>query len=263
MPPENVLLLAENISAGYEKLKILDDVSFTVGSGQLLALIGRNGAGKSTLFNVIAGITDKWEGRVVINQLDITNRTSHFIYQHGISYMPQGGRIFNQLTVLENLLFNVKGNTIRKQNIVAVIEKVIAQHAPVLWEHFRNRILPRMNRNAGCLSGGERQAVSLIRTIINDSPVYFFDEPTSGLSLPVMTELQKLLHEKSKAGCAIVFIEQKINWSLSMCNKVMVMQRGRLVYTGEPDYLLNNETVLSGLLGAVPENQPNNKILHI
>lgn len=248
MPPDKVLHTV-NVSAGFEKLQILHDISLSLSKGEKVALIGRNGAGKSTLFNVIVGIVPQWTGKVFLNNLDITTKPVNYIYDNGISLMPQGGRIFPHLTIYENLVFNPKNKELTRKNIGMKIESILFENAPKMWEHSQKRILPRLDKNAGSLSGGERQILSIIRTFINDYHVLLLDEPTIGLALPMIFELKNLMCSKAQSGSGILFIEQKIKWSLNNCNRVYVMQRGKIVYEGYPKLLLENEELLSQYMG--------------
>jgi branched-chain amino acid transport system ATP-binding protein len=243
------LLSIENLSSGYDKLQILHDISIPIQKGEIVALIGRNGAGKSTLFNNIMGINKKWSGKVLLNDIDISDKDSSYIFKNGISYLPQGGKIFPQLTIFENLIFNSGYRVFTKKNIEVEIEKLLSTNAPKMWEHTHKRLLPNLDSNAGKLSGGERQLLSIIRTFMNKKPLFLLDEPTIGLSLPLIAELENLLKAESISNSGILFIEQKVRWSLKICDKVYIMQRGKIAYEGSPKPILTDEALLSKLMG--------------
>lgn len=252
MNPDKLLSI-ENLSSGYDKLQILHDVSIPVQKREIIALIGRNGAGKSTLFNNIMGINTKWSGKVSLNDINISNKNSRYIFKNGISYLPQGGKIFPQLTIFENLIFNSEFNTFTKKNIGLFIEHLLSANAPKMWEHTNRRFLSNLGFNAGRLSGGERQLLAIIRTFINKKPLYLLDEPTIGLSLPLISELETLMRIETNNNSGILFIEQKVRWSLKICDRVYIMQRGKIVYEGNPQPILADEKLLSELMGLGPQ----------
>lgn len=243
------VLIAENISSGYNKRQILYDVSVSLNKGEIIAVIGRNGAGKSTLFNNIMEIVPKWSGKILLDGMDVTNKPSSFINANGISYMPQGPLIFPQLSIFENLIFNVGDKSVTRINIDSRIEQLLSKTAPNMWQIMKKRILPRLDLVAGSLSGGERQILCIIRTLINNKIVLLLDEPTIGIAAPLMVELKDLLNENVKKNCGVLFIEQKVIWSLKLCHRVYIMQRGEIVYEGDPKPLLENEKLLSNCMG--------------
>ncbi len=246
------ILKIENLSVGFGKKLVLDGLNMNINSGEIVAILGRNGSGKSTLLNTIMSIVPSWEGEIVFDHKTLSSQGTNSIIKSGLSFMPQGARIFPELSIYQNLVINDLKRQINNINIEEKVEAILAKIAPNIWDIARKRILGNLHEVAGMLSGGERQILCIIRSLLTEPKILLLDEPTIGLSPTLMLELRSLVSTKvqsSNSRLSVLFVEQKVKWALSWCQRVYILQRGKIVYADEPEMLLKDEKSLMGYLG--------------
>jgi len=215
------MLEVEDLHAYYGKSHILQGVSFRVGSGEIVSLLGRNGAGRSTTIRTIMGHVAPC-GAIIFKGERIDGRTPHEIARKGLGYVPEDREIFPALTVRENLLLGMKrGAPARRWSM----DDVFALF-PLLRE--------RADVAGGSLSGGEQQLLSICRTLMGDPDLIMVDEPTEGLAPKMVEVVRDLLTRIAERGVAILLIEQKLTIALDISHRLYVMGHGRIVFEGTP-----------------------------
>ncbi|MDK1389870.1 ABC transporter ATP-binding protein [Sinorhizobium sp. 8-89] len=228
-------LEVENLSAGYGPTRVLEGISFSVPAGARLAVLGRNGMGKTTLLATLAGQTRRYEGRIRIGETDVTALPSASRALSGLGFVPQARCVFPTLTVEENLFVGLKGRA-----------KSALQEAYDMFPRLHER-----RRNLGSqLSGGEQQMLSTARSILGRPSVLLLDEPLEGLAPVICEELMKVFAKLAGTGdMTILLVEQRIQSALDFANHVIVLERGRLAWTGTPDELAKDHAAVERLLG--------------
>lgn len=225
------------VQAHYGDSHILHGVSFAVGQGQLLALLGRNGAGKSTSINAIAGLQVRRGGSIRLLGRDIAGCTPEQIALAGLGLVPQGRRIFASLTVRENLEIGMrKGAGAGGWDLARVYQRF-------------PRLRERQGQGAGSLSGGEQQLLAIARALLTNPAVLLLDEPSEGLSPHIVSEVQQVIHELKAEGLSIVLVEQNIRFALEVADTVAILNTGRVVYHGGSAQLRADPSVLETHIG--------------
>jgi len=228
-----MILKADIPEAGYGQKIVLKNITLEVGEGNIVTLIGPNGAGKSTLLKVIIGVLKIPRGHVSFNGTNITNRNPEQNVQCGISLVPQGNRVFDELTVQENLEI---GGYILKNKAV-VVERI----EPVLG--LFPDLKERLKQNAGKLSGGEKQQLALARALMLKPKILLMDEPSLGLSPKLVTQAFETIQEiNRKLETTILIVEQKVREVIKIANYVYALRMGEIVFSGSP-VGLNSETL--------------------
>ncbi len=228
-------LKVEKLSAGYGPTRVLEGISFSVPTGARLAVLGRNGMGKTTLLATLAGQTRRYDGRILIGQTDVTALPSASRALKGLGFVPQARCVFPTLTVEENLFVGLKG---RPRSAL----KEAYDMFPRLYERRKNL--------GSQLSGGEQQMLSTARSILGRPSVLLLDEPLEGLAPVICEELMKAFVELAKTGdMTILLVEQRIQSALDFADHVIVLERGRLAWSGTPDELSKDHTAVERLLG--------------
>jgi branched-chain amino acid transport system ATP-binding protein len=219
----NPFLDVANLVAGYGKKPVIDGVSLSVGAGEIVALIGHNGAGKSTLLKAVFGIIPIWSGEVHFNGALWPKPTPRGLLHAGIAYVPQGNRVFTDLTVRENL--EIGGVTLpNKQSLKDGIERVFT-----LFPMLRDRLQQR----AGTLSGGEKQMLSLANALVLSPKMLLLDEPSLGLASPLVSQALKRIKEINQDfGVTVLIVEQKVREVLRIADRVVVLRTGRVSFDG-------------------------------
>lgn len=230
------MLQVNDIHTYYGDSHILQGVSLHVGQGELVCLLGRNGAGKTTTIRSIIGFTPPRQGHIVFREQDITHLTSDRIARSGIGLVPQGRRIFPDLTVRENLLLAA-----RKKNHSGWDLTALYQQMPRLRERERH--------HGDQLSGGEQQMVAIGRALMSNPDLLLMDEPTEGLAPLIVREIARLLVELKAKRQSIFLVEQSLPLALELADRVYVMSKGRIVFEGTPETLSGNEEVKKQYLG--------------
>jgi branched-chain amino acid transport system ATP-binding protein len=228
-------LKVEQLNTYYGKSHILHDVSLAVGKGELVALLGLNGAGKSTTLRSILGLTRPRGGEITFNGQSIVGWSPYRIARLGVGYVPEGRRMFPQLSVLENLQLAENGRT-GEWSIARVLE-----HLPKLKELERRR--------AGRLSGGEQEMLAIGRALVSNPDLMLVDEPSQGLAPMIVEDVYRILAELKGRGVAIVLVEQNALLALKIADRAFVMDAGRIVHEGEASALLQDRKRIAELMG--------------
>ncbi len=230
-----MFLKVEKLNTYYGKSHILHDVSLAVGKGELVALLGLNGAGKTTTLRSILGLTRPRNGEITFNGAAIAGRSPYRIARLGVGYVPEGRRMFAQLSVLENLQLAENGRS-GEWSIARVLE-----HLPKLRE--------LAGRKAGRLSGGEQEMLAIGRALVSNPDLMLVDEPSQGLAPMIVEDVYRILAELKARGVAIVLVEQNALLALKIADRAYVMDAGRIVYQGEAATLLADRKRIADLMG--------------
>jgi branched-chain amino acid transport system ATP-binding protein len=237
---EEPILKVNNIDVYYSTLQALWDISFTVNKGEVVAIIGSNGSGKSTLLNTISGILHPARGKIEFEGREISNRDPFQIVSLGICQVPEGGRTFPNMTVLDNLVigsYNSQARSLKEQNL-----KIVYEHFPRLEE--------RKNQLAKTLSGGERQMLAIGRGLMSNPKLMLFDEMSLGLSPIMVNELYKALREIRSRGITVILVEQNVRRSLKEAERAYIIEAGHIVLSGLAQELKGEEKVKKAYFGA-------------
>ena len=226
-----VILSAESITAGYGEVDILHRVDLQVKRGEIVSIIGPNGAGKSTLLKTIFGLLNPREGRIILNNDDITGLRPDVIVRKGISYVPQVDNVFPSMTIQENLEM---GAFIRADDFSHRLSEVYGLF-PILEERKKQKV--------GQLSGGQRQMVAMGRALMLDPQILLLDEPSAGLAPLLVSHIFEKIEEINGTGVAIVIVEQNAREALKMSHRGYVLAMGKNELEGEGQALLENEEV--------------------
>jgi len=230
------MLTVDNIHTYYGDSHILQGVSLRVEPGQVICILGRNGAGKTTTIRSIIGFTPPRVGKIVFKERDITRISSDRIARTGIGLVPQGRRIFPDLTVRENLTL-----TARKKNDDGWdLERLYADMP---------RLREREHHRGNQLSGGEQQMVAIGRALMSNPELLLMDEPTEGLAPLMVREIARLLVELKQKHQSILLVEQSLPLALEIADRIYVMSKGRIVFEGTPQALFENDDVKKQYLG--------------
>jgi branched-chain amino acid transport system ATP-binding protein len=226
-------LVLDDVCAGYGVTPVLFDVSLAVGHGETVAVVGRNGSGRSTLLKAIAGRTRR-HGRIALGGVETIELAPFEVARTGIAYVPESREIFGHLTVEENLILGER------------------RHGPrgIAWSLAKSyELFPRLAERklvpAGVLSGGEQQMLALARALMSEPRLLLIDEPTEGLSPPMVRLVADTLASLGRSGVSILLVEQKLDIALELARRVYVMGRGKIVFEGSPEDLRADHEVRS------------------
>ena len=233
------LLEINNLEVHYGVIQALKGISFEVNEGEIIALIGANGAGKTTTLHTISGILQASSGNIIYDGKDITKVQAHKIVNLGISQVPEGRRVFAQLSVLENLKL---GAFIRKD------KDGIEEDLRNIYERFP-RLEERKNQLAGTLSGGEQQMLAMGRALMSRPRIILMDEPSMGLSPIYVSEIFDIIKTINKDGTTVLLVEQNAKKALSIADRAYVLETGMIALSGDAKDLMNNDTVKKAYLG--------------
>lgn len=235
------LLTVDQVDAGYGNLHVLKKVSFDVARGEIVTLIGSNGAGKSTVLNTLCGVVPARAGKIRFKGEDITRQPVHCIAALGMAHVPEGRKLFTDMTILENLEI---GAYLRrdKAGIREDIEKAY-ERFPILYT--------RRNTRAGSLSGGEQQMCAIARGMMARPAILLLDEPSLGLSPKLVLQIFDIIQEINQAGTTVLLVEQNAHMALSIAHRGYVIATGEVTLSGTGGELLGNETVKKLYLGEI------------
>ena len=233
------MLRVENIEVYYGMIHAIKGVSFEVNEGEVIALIGANGAGKTTILHTITGLLSLKSGHIYLEDKDLTKLPAHKIVYLGMAHVPEGRRVFQQLTVLDNLKLGAFSITDKAQ---------IEKNLQYVYAHFP-RLAERKNQIAGTLSGGEQQMLAMGRALMSNPKIILMDEPSMGLSPLLVNEIFKIISEVSKDGTTVLLVEQNAKKALSIADRAYVLETGKIVMEGKASELLDNPRIRAAYLG--------------
>ncbi|MGA7082865.1 MAG: ABC transporter ATP-binding protein [Pseudolabrys sp.] len=231
-------LSIRGLRSGYGKIEVLHDVTLDVARGQIVTLIGANGAGKTTLLKTISGLLRPSAGSITFEGKSIVRRPPHKIVELGISHVPEGRAILKRMTVIDNLRMGAYVRT--DSEIAEDIETALARF-PLLSE--------RRLQIAGTLSGGEQQMLAIGRALVARPRLLLFDEPSLGLAPKIVSQIFLTLRELKNEGKTILLVEQNARQALRVADHGYVLERGRIIYSGSGEELLNMPEVQRTYLG--------------
>ena len=232
------MLEIKDLEVCYGVIRAIKGISFEVNQGEVIALIGANGAGKTTILHTITGLVPAKSGSILFEGKELTKTPAHKIVSMGMAHVPEGRRIFQQLSVLENLKL---GAYTRKD------KNEIAQSLKMVYERFP-RLEERKNQVAGTLSGGEQQMLAMGRALMSKPRIILMDEPSMGLSPLLVTEIFDIIKVISESGTTVLLVEQNAKKALSIADRAYVLETGNITLSGKASDLMNNESVQKAYL---------------
>ena len=238
------LLKVTDLVVSYGGIEALKGISFDVDQGKIVTLIGANGAGKSTTLRTISGLVSPKSGRIYYEGRDITDFDTQKIVETGIAMVPEGRRVFANLTMLENLRI---GAYLRKD------KEVIEEDIQYVYKLFP-RLQERSWQLAGTLSGGEQQMLAVGRAVMTRPKVIMMDEPSLGLAPLVVKDIFRIIQTLKETGMTVLLIEQNANAALHACDYAYVMETGRITMSGTGEELLASEAIQEAYLGKSGKN---------
>ena len=233
------MLEIKNLQVNYGMIQAIKDVDFHVEEGEVVALIGANGAGKTTILHTVSGLLTPVHGSVFFDGTDITKIPGHKIVSMGMAHVPEGRRVFANLSVLQNLKM---GAFTRKD------KKEIDDSLQYIFSHFP-RLEERKKQLAGTLSGGEQQMLAMGRALMSNPRIILMDEPSMGLSPIFVNEIFDIIQTVSKSGTTVLLVEQNAKKALSIADRAYVLETGKIVMEGKASELLDNEDIKKAYLG--------------
>ena len=233
------MLEVKDLLVFYGMIQAIKGISFEVNEGETVALIGANGAGKTTTLHTITGLLSPKKGSVVFEGKEITKVPAHNIVSLGMAHVPEGRRVFAQLSVYQNLKM---GAYTRKDK--AEIDEMLE----TVYKRFP-RLKERQNQMAGTLSGGEQQMLAMGRALMSKPKIVLLDEPSMGLSPILVNEIFDIIQSLNKAGTTVLLVEQNAKKALSIADRAYVLETGRIVQSGDAQVLLNDESIKKAYLG--------------
>lgn len=233
------MLDLQNINSGYGDLLILEEINLSVQKGEILSIVGSNGAGKSTLMKTICGLVKPSSGQVVFEGQHIDKLSPHKIADLGIAYVPEGRRLFSNLTVLENLLIGSYRPSVRSSRQINMEE---------IYDLFP-KLAERSNQMAGTLSGGEQQMLAIGRGLMACPRLLMLDEPSLGIAPVITDKIFDVIQKLNKSGLTIIISEQNVRRALKISDRGMVLQTGRIVSEGSSETMLESEEIKKAYLG--------------
>jgi branched-chain amino acid transport system ATP-binding protein len=224
------MLEIKDIQTGYGKKQVLFGTSLEVKQGEVVAIIGPNGAGKSTILKTVCGLIPVWEGEIIFEDTPINSSSPAKNVKRGITFCPQGNRVFDELSVMENL--QIGGIHLKAAELKERINDVL-QLFPILKN--------RLRQSAGKLSGGEKQMLALCRALIPKPKLLMLDEPSLGLSPNLVSSaFEKIVEISKDTDIAVLIVEQKVREVLKICQRVYGLKLGKVEYTGSPEEMLQD-----------------------
>jgi branched-chain amino acid transport system ATP-binding protein len=236
----SILLKVEDLTVYRAGLRVLSDISFEVGEGEVLAVLGSNGSGKTTLLETLIGLHTPKHGRIEYLGRDISYLQPDSRIKRGIALIPEGRQLFPKLTVLENILMGAYPIPWDKKKLQENLQRVF-ELFPILRE--------RKDQRAGTLSGGEQQMLTIARALISSPKLLMLDEPSSGLGPKLVTSVFKCLREIAGTGVTLIISEQYVAKALEIANKAIVLENGRIVLQGESRDIIKYDKIREAYLG--------------
>ncbi|MGN0649650.1 MAG: ABC transporter ATP-binding protein [Oscillospiraceae bacterium] len=232
-------LKVEDLQVYYGAINAIKGISFEVEKGEVIALIGANGAGKTTILHTITGLVPAKSGTIQFGGKELTKTPAHKIVSMGMAHVPEGRRIFQNLTVFDNLMMGAFTRKDKKE-----IEDSLAN----VFKRFP-RLDERRTQIAGTLSGGEQQMLAMGRALMSKPDIILMDEPSMGLSPLYVNEIFDIIKEINASGTTVLLVEQNAKKALSIANRAYVLETGKIVLSGDAKELMNNDQVKKAYLG--------------
>lgn len=233
------MLEVKDLEVYYGMIQAIKGISFEVNEGEIVSLIGANGAGKTTILHTVTGLLSPKKGSVIFEGKDITKVPAHKIVSLGMAHVPEGRRVFAQLSVYQNLKM---GAYTRKDK--DEIEKTLE----TVYKRFP-RLEERKNQLAGTLSGGEQQMLAMGRALMSHPRIILMDEPSMGLSPILVNEIFDIIQSVSASGTTVLLVEQNAKKALSIANRAYVLETGNIVMSGSAEELMDNDSIKKAYLG--------------
>lgn len=233
------MLEIKNLEVFYGVIQAIKGISFEVNEGEVIALIGANGAGKTTTLQTITGMLQPKAGSIIFEGTDITKVPGHKIVSMGMAHVPEGRRVFAELSVYENLKL---GAYTRKD------KDEIADSLAKVYKSFP-RLEERKNQLAGTLSGGEQQMLAMGRALMSKPKIVLMDEPSMGLSPILVEEIFHIIREISSNGTTVLLVEQNAKKALEIADRAYVLETGKIVLSGSANEMMNNDSIKKAYLG--------------
>ncbi|XMB67215.1 ABC transporter ATP-binding protein [Mycoplasmatota bacterium zrk1] len=234
------MLKVKDLHVHYGKIHAIKGISFEVSEGEIVTLIGSNGAGKTTIIKTISSILTQSSGSVIYDNLDLSGLEPYEIVKLGMSHVPEGRRVFSNLSVMDNLLMGAYSRN-DKDEINKDLENIFRRFP---------RLKERESQSAGTLSGGEQQMLAIGRALMSRPRLLLLDEPSMGLAPLLVDEIFNIINDINKNGTTILLVEQNANRALQIANKAYVLETGKIIIEGDSNELLSNEKVKEAYLSA-------------
>lgn len=233
------MLEIKDLEVCYGVIRAIKGVSFEVNQGEVIALIGANGAGKTTILHTITGLIPAEKGSILFDGKELTKTPAHKIVSMGMAHVPEGRRVFAQLSVLENL----KLGAYTRKNKTEIEESL-----QMVYDRFP-RLEERKNQVAGTLSGGEQQMLAMGRALMSKPRIILMDEPSMGLSPLLVSEIFDIIKVISEGGTTVLLVEQNAKKALSIADRAYVLETGNITLSGKASDLMNDDSVKKAYLG--------------
>lgn len=232
------ILEINDINTYYGGIQALRGITLDVNQGEIVTLIGSNGAGKSTTLKSISGLVKVKSGTIKFKNQDITSKPAHETTLLGVAHVPEGRRIFSNLTVKENLLMGAF--SVKKKSVIEERMKLVFDYFPILEE--------RLNQKGGTMSGGEQQMLAIGRALMMKPELLMLDEPSMGLAPIIVEKIFDIIHQLNEDGMTILLVEQNAYQALSIANRGYVIQNGEIVLSGKGYDLIENDQIREAYL---------------
>ena len=233
------MLKVTDLQVYYGVIQALKGISFEVNEGEVIALIGANGAGKTTILHTVTGLINQKAGKIEFEGKDISHTPAYKIVAEGMAHVPEGRRVFAELSVYDNLIM---GAYTRKD------KKEIAETLAMVYKRFP-RLEERKKQMAGTLSGGEQQMLAMGRALMSKPKIILMDEPSMGLSPIFVNEIFDIIKAVSASGTTVLLVEQNAKKALSIADRAYVLETGKIILEGDAKVLMNDERVKKAYLG--------------
>ena len=232
------MLKVTDLQVYYGVIQALKGISFEVNEGEVIALIGANGAGKTTILHTVTGLINQKAGKIEFEGKDISHTPAYKIVAEGMAHVPEGRRVFAELSVYDNLMMGAT----RKD------KKEIAETLAMVYKRFP-RLEERKKQMAGTLSGGEQQMLAMGRALMSKPKIILMDEPSMGLSPIFVNEIFDIIKAVSASGTTVLLVEQNAKKALSIADRAYVLETGKIILEGDAKVLMNDERVKKAYLG--------------
>ena len=233
------MLEVKDLQVSYGMIQAIKGISFEVNQGEVIALIGANGAGKTTILHTVTGLLAPKAGSIVFEGQDITKVPAHKIVSMGMAHVPEGRRVFAQLSVYDNLKMGAYTRTDKNE---------IEESLEMVYKRFP-RLEERKNQMAGTLSGGEQQMLAMGRALISKPKIILMDEPSMGLSPIFVNEIFNIIQDVSASGTTVLLVEQNAKKALSIADRAYVLETGNIALEGDAKVLMNDDSIKKAYLG--------------